>query len=146
MEKLSLLTLLLSICSFAQIQVYEQVKPTKIGNVQDYSTIEKLDDIYSVCFDDIKFTKIKSHKCFTFKEVDNDFENLYNIINNGFQEKKEQTINLNLPNDLVDLKFVKNMGIISFQFITTGKNTQITGFSPYYTKRQIDKLFGKSAK
>ena len=63
-----------------------------------------------------------------------------------FQEKKEQTINLNLPNDLVDLRFVKNMGIISFQFITTAKNTQITGFSPYYTKKQIDKLFGKSAK
>ena len=68
------------------------------------------------------------------------------MIIKGFQEKKEQTINLNLPNDLVDLRFVKNMGIISFQFITTAKNTQITGFSPYYTKKQIDKLFGKSAK
>lgn len=146
MKILNLLLFLLPFSLFAQIKVYEGSKPIKIGNIQTHSSIEKKDDIYTICFQDIKFTKITSFKCFSFQEIDNDFENLYNMISKGFEDKTEQVITLDLPNNLVDLKFVKNMGLISFQFITTDKKTQIIGFSPYYSKKQINKLFGKSEK
>lgn len=146
MKKLNLLLFLLPIYSFTQIQVYEAKKTSKIGEVGNHSYISKTDNTYSVCFQDIKFTQLTNIKCFDFQDLDNDFENLYNMIIKGFDEKKEQRINLDLPNELVDIKFVKNMGIVSLQFSMINKNTHIVSISPYYTRKQIDKLFGKTTK
>ncbi|WP_172919496.1 hypothetical protein [Capnocytophaga canis] len=99
---------------------------------------------YSVFYKDIEFKHLEEWKSFYFLETGNDFETLYRLITDGFSNPPKNDIIIELPKGSVHLHFEKNMGVISFQFIHFPLNsTAVMGRSPYLTKRQIDKLFGK---
>jgi len=145
MKKIFLLaSMAISFFTFAQIKIDDSIKPTLIGKVsQGQVTLEKLDDQYSICYNDAKFLVVDSFKCFSFTEKNNDLQNLYQLIIKGFEQVPKDNIRLDLPNDKIELRFTKNLGIVSMQFHHFDKNSGVYGFSTYLTKKQINKLFGK---
>jgi|GEM_PF-2558558 len=139
-----LLTIVLSSGSFAQIRIEHPEKTEQIGKIMaGLISLDKTGDIYRICYDDAKFTKIRAFKCFSFQETGNDLDNLYSIISKGFEAGKKDDIHLDLPDDKVVLNFEKHFGIVSMRFSQLDKSTGIFGFSGYMTKKQVDRLFGK---
>lgn len=135
--------------SLAQIKVIEKKsEPCKdVGKVKALFTpiieMKKCGEEYQVLFKDIKFQQIEEWKSFSFKDVDNAYDNLYKMIIDGFDNPPEESIMLELPHEYVWLNYTKNLGVTSFQFGVSVSKSSVIGFSPYMTRRQVDKLFGK---
>lgn len=151
MKKLLLLfSLIFCVSVNAQISVVKTEKPIMIGKIAPMGqlniSIEKYesDNEYLITYRDVKFTKIIEYKSFTFKDKDNAFENLYQLIIDGLQNLPEENITLDLPNDIVYLKFEKFLGTPVVSFYTAVNKSDVIGVSGQYTKKQIDKIFGKS--
>lgn len=68
--------------------------------------------------------------------------NQYSVILKGFDNPSKDII-LNLPNDVLVLRYTKNMGIVSFQFVHSVDKSELFGRSTYMTRKQVDKLFAK---
>lgn len=128
---------------FGQIKVIETPTTETIGKLQGIK-IEKTGNIYYITYDNLKYLNITDIKSFSFEDVDNAFENLYQMIIKGFDEVPEKDIMIDLPNDIIWLHFEKNMGIVSFQFYQNVNKTDVVAYSRYLTKKQVQKLFGKA--
>ncbi|MDV4024910.1 hypothetical protein CMT52_11260 [Elizabethkingia anophelis] len=136
--------LVVSTFLFSQIKVDNSPNPIQIGKITAGSiTLDKTGDKYTFCYNDAKFTKIDSFKCFSFIETGSDLDNLYNIIMGGFETAPKENIKLDLPNDKVELHFEKMMGVVSMRFSQLNKETGVYGYSGYMSKKQVNKLFGK---
>lgn len=146
MKKITfLIALVISSVLFSQIKIDNSKNPETVGSILAGSiTLMKLDDTRSFCYSDIKFTKIKVSKCFSFKETGNDLDNLYGIMKEGLANPPKENIKLDFPDDKIELFFTKTMGVPSVQFYHIDKDTGVTGVTAYITKRNIDKLFGKN--
>ena len=83
-------------------------------------------------------------RTFSFKNVDNDYENLYKIIMDGFNASPMYDIKLELPNDYVWLHYSKTTAKTTVQFMTTNKVSGLTGISEGMTPDDIKKLFEKA--
>ncbi len=100
------------------------------------------DDSYRFSYKDYKYTHLTNIKSFTFKNEDNSFEKLYDKIVSGLESApKEETV-LKLPNDILNLKFQKALGITTVTICHTDLAGNI-GVSQSFTRKQIDKIFGK---
>jgi hypothetical protein len=140
---LILLTVLLSIPTFSQIKKLKD-NSELIGKVQHISC-EKNDTIYTITYADHKFTQISDFKSFSLSEQD--FNDLFQIIIQGFIDNPKEEIKLETPNDILFLKFTKTMGIVSLRITHfVNKNSEIAGLTRYLTKKQVLKLFGKKKK
>lgn len=125
-----------------QITIIDTPESVKIGEVPGIK-ITKQKNTYTITYENIKYQQITDFKSFSFVDTDNAFDNLYQMIINGFNETPKSDIMLELPNDIVWLHFEKLLGVVSFQFSQSVNKTDVFAFSRYLTKKQVQKLFGK---
>ena len=135
--------------SFSQIKKIEtsNSKTELVGKYGGFGVVlikcEKQNNTYTFTYSDTKFKHIDNDKSFSFKDLDNDFQHLYQTIMEGFEEVPEKDIMLELPNDVIWLSFEKAMGNVSFRFThSKNKNKDVIGYSVYLTKKRVQKLFG----
>ncbi|RBA28667.1 hypothetical protein [Flavobacterium tibetense] len=136
----------ISYVSFGQIKVIETIPTIRIGVIgQNDIYIQKKADEYTFFYKNVKQEEAPTLKSFTFKEIDNAFENLHKIIESGFTAEPLLDIKLELPNDFVWIHYSKNFGEVYMQFVTTKKDVFDNGFSKSLNLDQVNKLFGKSS-
>ena len=139
--------LLFSVVSFAQIKVIETVPVEKLGKVNN-NYIQKIGDEYTVYYTSILNDDDSSPlRKFSFKNVNNDYTNLYNIIVGGFTAAPLYDIKLELPNNYIWLHYTGNVvpDKATVQFMVSGKerDAATNNVSEPFVKDQISKLFQK---
>jgi len=149
MKKAILILMLMSfgICS-AQMKVSTVEKPEEIGKVGAgmgiwFGRLEKYSDgNYILSYKDFKFQQIEEWKSFSL--IATDVEGLYKLIIENFEKMPSEDIKVELPNDILFINYKKSFGIpIVTIFHYVNKNPKIVGVSQSFTKKQINKLFGK---
>ena len=147
--KLLLIALLFSFNSFAQIQTVQNADIELIGKIALLGEVQiectKIDNTYTFYYQDTKFQHLKNYKSFSFKDTDNAFESLYEMIMEGFENIPNKDVMIELPKSFVWLRYVKALGVVNFSFASSvGKSGDAPiGFSVYMTKKKVSKLFGK---
>ncbi|MDR7212172.1 hypothetical protein [Flavobacterium piscis] len=139
--------LFLSFASFAQIKVLETVPVEKLGKVNN-NYIQKIGDEYTVFYTSIQNEdESSSLRKFAFKNVNNDYVNLYNIIMNGFTASPLYDIKLELPNNYIWLHYTGSVSPdkATVQFMVSSKDASsvTSSISEPFIKDQINKLFQK---
>lgn len=100
------------------------------------------DTSYAVYFNNIKYKTIVDVQYFTFKETGGDFDKLFNLIENAFQNKEKKNVEIPLDKGILTLSFTKAMGVMSMQFMWYSNG--VLSYSSYLTLKQCKKLFGKT--
>ena len=140
------LTLTLNCIAFAQIKIVETVPVVRLGSIgQNDIFIQNEGDKYTFYFKNVEKEEETNTRSFSFKDIDNDFVKLQEIIVNGFNADPLFDIKLELPNEFVWLHYSKELDRTFVQFMSKNKNNEITGVSKAFNINQIDKLFEKKA-
>ena len=138
------LSLFASCVSFSQIKVIETTPVVRLGAInQNDMFVQHEGDKYTFTYKNIEKDEEITTRSFSFKDLNNDFNNLYDIIFEGFLSQPLQDIKLELPNEFVWLHFSKNLDRVYVQFMCKNKTNEITGVSKSFTLDQITKLFQK---
>lgn len=148
--KLHLLLFIL-IYSFTngQIKEMENIQKELIGSFKEMGTekikLERWDDDYIVFFyRDEKFKQISEYKSFDFKDENGALDLLYNALLTGIQAKEKSEKSLELPNDILRLKFGKTMGTGYVEIFVQNKNVpNIIGQVIWMDEKRLNKVFGK---
>ncbi|MEO8515497.1 MAG: hypothetical protein ABI426_02070 [Flavobacterium sp.] len=137
--------LLLSVMTFGQIKVLETTPLERLGRVGVNDVyVQKEGSQYTFFYKNIENLEDQSIRNFTFKNVENDYDNFYKIIMDGFNASPMNDIKLELPNDYVWLHFSKTTNKVAVQFMTTNKVTASTGISGFLSLDDVKKLFERS--
>jgi len=145
---ITLAALFLSFVSFAQIKVLETVPVEKLGKVNN-NYIQKIGDEYTVYYttiltDDDDSSNLRK---FSFKNLNNDYNNLYNIIVGGFTATPLYDIKLELPNNYIWLHYTGNVvpdkATVQFMVSSKERDAATNNVSEPLVKDQISKLFQK---
>ncbi|WP_166926385.1 hypothetical protein [Flavobacterium poyangense] len=144
---ITLALVLFSFASFAQIKVLETVPVEKLGKVNN-NYIQKVGDEYTVYYTSIQNEdESPSLRKFTFKNVNNDYTNLYNIILNGFAASPLYDIKLELPNNYIWLHYtgsvIPEKATVQFMVSTKDASSASSSVSEPFVKEQINRLFQK---
>lgn len=144
---ITLATLFFSVVSFAQIKVLETVPVEKLGKVNN-NYIQKIGDEYTVYYTSIQNDDDSSPiRKFSFKNVNNDYNSLYNIIMGGFTASPLYDIKLELPNNYIWLHYTGSVlpEKATVQFMVSSKEaaSATSSVSEPFVKDQINKLFQK---
>ena len=138
--------LLFSVVSFAQIKVIETVPVEKLGKVNN-NYIQKIGDEYTVYYTIIQSDDDSTLRKFSFKNIDNAYNSLYNIIIGGFTASPLYDIKLELPNNYIWLHYTGNVvpDKATVQFMVSSKDASSgsSNVSEPFVKDQINKLFQK---
>ncbi|AWG26034.1 hypothetical protein [Flavobacterium kingsejongi] len=146
---ITIIALVFSIISVAQIKKIEITKPVEIGKVTPGGIFgikcEKVDDTYLFTYRDTKFKNMDENKIFIIKDVDNAFDNLYLEIIDGFSKMPDQPVMLEFPDGYIYLSYRKFLGSTYVKITHSNSKSEYAtlGFSQEITKKQVDKLFGK---
>lgn len=141
---LALALLVTGLSSVAQIKVIETTPIIRLGSIgQNDVYIQTEGDKYTFYYKNIENEDVITTKSFTFRDLDNDYENLHKIILSGFESNPLLDIKLELPDEYVWLHYSKSLDRTFVQFMTRNKNNEATGFSKVFTVDQINKLFEK---
>ena len=148
MKSLLLITLLLcSTLGFSQIQTIKKSKKVEVGRVGPMGKqnlwCEREGITYTFYYKDVKSPGMATVKSFSFKDIDNAFDNLFELIMEGFQAMPIENTMVKLPKDVIWLHYEKIVGATSFQFWHGDGNKMDAGVSQLLTKAQVQKLFGK---
>lgn len=136
--------LFFSFVSFSQIKVVETIPVEKLGRIENSVYVQKQADEYTFFYNSIANNETAAtYRNFSFKNINNDFESLYEIIMGGFAATPLYDIKLELPNDFVWLQYIKGSDKTTVQFMVSNKVTSTTGISEPLTNEQIKKLFEK---
>ncbi|WP_336718011.1 hypothetical protein [Chryseobacterium mucoviscidosis] len=141
--------ILLFVCMFgisvsSQIKVLKNETLIEIGKDNAVGLYKK-DDKFTFNYQDLNTANLNTFRSFSFQNLNKDVSGLYEIIENGFIDIPVGNIILELPNDIIELHFEKNYGTPTVQFIQyINKNRKFVGKSQLLTKKQIDKIFGKT--
>ncbi len=143
---ITIAVLLFSVVTFGQIKVLQTVPIEKLGRVNSNFYIQKMGDEYTVYYASMQNEEeAASVKKFTFKDVDNAYNSLHTIINNGFSASPLSDIKLELPNNYVWLHYnVGGPGKVTVQFMVSSKEGVSNNISEPLTPEQVDKLFQKA--
>jgi len=155
MKKISVLFMLFSvaICT-AQLKQIEESKSNliEVGKIQPLGlpiqmscSTDSEKKFYGFTYLDTEYKQLKEYEKFVLVETGNDFDTLYNMIIEGLKAKEEKSIKLELKDNIIWVNFVRSFGmtLVTFSSID-GKNESLhKGTSNMFTKKQIDKLFGK---
>lgn len=145
---ITLAVLLFSFVSFAQIKVLETVPVEKLGKVNN-NYIQKIGDEYTVYYTSIVSDDDESSSLrkFSFKNVNNDYASLYNIIMNGFNATPLYDIKLELPNNYIWLHYTGSVlpekATVQFMVSSKDASSGSSNVSEPFVKDQINKLFQK---
>ncbi len=145
MKKILLLLFLINSMVFSQITNIEDIKPELIGEVAPqenlYIKCQKYKNEYLFTYRDFTYVYNVEIKTFSFKDLNNDFENFYNMIVKGLDNKPEKPITLQLPNGTIKLKFEKMARKMHVQLVHSEEG--LVGYSAWLNNKMIQKLFGK---
>lgn len=140
------LVVLISSFSFAQIKIIETIPVIRLGSIgQNDMYIQHEGNEFTFFYKNIENENMVTQKSFTFKDLNNDFENLHEIIASGFVANPLLDIKLELPYDYVWLHYSTNLGKNFVQFMSKNIKNESTGVSKSFTIQEIDKLFEKKA-
>ena len=144
---ITLAILLFSFVSFAQIKVLETVPVEKLGKVNN-NYIQKIGDEYTVYYTSIQNDDDSSAlRKFSFKNVNNDYTGLYNIIMGGFTASPLYDIKLELPNNYIWLHYtgsvIPEKATVQFMVSSKDPSSVTSSISEPLIKDQINKLFQK---
>lgn len=129
----------------AQIKVVKNEELSKIGSQGSVSLYKKQNQ-YIFNYQDINSSNLNTFRTFSFKDLNNDFDQLYKMISDGFISMPSENIILELPRDILELHFARNYGQITMQFIQyVNKNDKYMAKSQFLTKKDIDRIFGKTS-
>lgn len=145
MKKIILsLVLLVSAFGFSQIKVIERIPVIKLGHVGNNDIyIQNEGDNLTFFYKNTE-AEDNSLKSFSFRDLNNDYQNLRQIIVDGFSSDPLLDIKLELPNEFVWLHYSrKSLDRTFVQFLTSDKSYQNTGASKEFSLEQIEKLFAK---
>ncbi|OCK53205.1 hypothetical protein BA768_01220 [Chryseobacterium sp. CBo1] len=139
----------LSICQIKDVS-HLQDKCETVGKVAPMGSfmgeVEKCsDNLIKFSYRDLKFSSIINIKRFSFEDKDGALDYLYITLIKGLDELPEEDKVLQLPNDLLLIKFKKTFGVPVATIYHTN-NASVLGVTQSFTKKQIDKLFGKEKK
>jgi hypothetical protein len=142
-----LVLILMSISTFGQIKKIESPKTVVIGKIAPLgslvASIEKTEDnTYIFTYRDVNKSPLDVYKSFYFKETGHDFESLYQMIINGFEEIPKEALIVEVPNGKLYISFDKSMGVVNAT-ISSETETELLGYCRALTKRDVNKLFGK---
>ena len=147
MKKLlaTILFLFTVLTGFSHIKVLPTTPLERLGRVGVSDVyVQKEGDIYTFFYKNIENKADVNIRNFSFKNVENDYENLYKIIIDGFNASPMYDIKLELPGDFVWLHYTKTTAKTTVQFMTTNKVTSTTGISEMMTIDDVKKLFEKA--
>ncbi|WP_300566102.1 hypothetical protein [Flavobacterium sp.] len=137
--------LLLSVVTFGQIKVLETTPLERLGRVGINDVYVQKEGVqYTFFYKNVESAEDASIRNFTFKNVENDYENFFKIIMDGFNASPMYDIKLELPNDFVWLHYSKTGAKTGVQFMTTNKLTASTGISGFLSVDDVKKLFERS--
>ncbi|RYJ37118.1 hypothetical protein NU08_3872 [Flavobacterium anhuiense] len=144
---ITLAAMLFSFVSFAQVKVLETVPVEKLGKVNN-NYIQKIGDEYTVYYTIIQSDEDSSNlRKFSFKNIDNAYNNLYNIIVGGFTATPLYDIKLELPNNYIWLHYTGNVvpdkATVQFMVSSKERDADTNNVSEPFVKDQINKLFQK---
>jgi hypothetical protein len=143
-KTLILFGFIIGFSGFSQIKVLKNESLNEIGSDNSVGLFKK-ENKYTIHYQDRNVGNLNTFRSFTFLDVNKDVEGLYKLLSDGFIDMPSSDISLELPNDILDLHFEKNYGQPTVQFVQyINKNKKFVGKSPFLTKKQIDKIFGKS--
>ena len=142
---ITLATLFISVVSFAQIKVLETAPVEKLGKVNN-NYIQKIGDEYTVYYTSIQNDDDSSPmRKFSFKNVNNDYNGLYNIIMGGFTASPLYDIKLELPNNYIRLHYTGSVlpekATVQFMVSSKEATSATSSVSEPFVKDQINKLF-----
>ncbi len=145
MKKIILsLVLLISGLGFSQIKVVERVPVIKLGHVGNNDIyIQNEGDNVTFFYKNTE-AEDNSLKSFSFRDLNNDYKGLRQIIIDGFSSEPLLDIKLELPNEYIWLHYSrKSLDRTFVQFLTSDKSYRNTGASKEFSLEQIEKLFSK---
>lgn len=153
MKKITLfLLILITTASYSQIRRIERPNRIEIGKITPGGVwameCEKMLDSYFFTYKDISYTTMEVRKTFEIADVDNAFETLYAILIEGFETMPSESIIIEFPGGYLYLEYEKVVGmpVVNFKHDSSKTEFEIVGVSQQFTKKQIDRLFGKSKK
>ena len=153
MKKFTLLFLcLIGMAANAQIKQVKTEKAEEVGKITPGGVwamdCEKRGNTYYFEYKDATYKHITEHKTFKIEDVDNAFESLYEIVMQGFEDMPEESIMLEFPDGFLWLDYEKFLGtpVLRFGHATSKSEYATIGFSSQFTKKQVQKLFGKFEK
>lgn len=119
----------------------------KLGKVNN-NYIQKIGDEYTVYYTSILNDDDSSNlRKFSFRNLDNDYTNLYNIIVGGFTAAPLYDIKLELPNNYIWLHYTGNVvpdkATVQFMVSSKDRDSATNSVSEPLVKEQINKLFQK---
>ena len=147
MRKLLLLcSFLVSFSAFSQIKVIQNEGLIEIGKDNAVGLYKnKKQNKYTINYQDLNAGNLNTFRSFSFLDLNADVEELYKLITDSFIDMPTQPIQIELPNDIIELKFEKSIGQPTVQFIQYfNKNKKYIGKSQFLNKKQLDKVFGFS--
>ena len=123
----------------------EQVKE-KIGSVGGYEMGHidciKQNNLYLISYENQNDVQVNDYDEFSIKLED--FEEVYNTLMAGFEDKHKKKINIPTIQNYVELDYSKFLGKISVRFTQSKKKGALgVSFSAWYSQKEIQKLFGK---
>ncbi len=145
-KALLLLLFVVSSAAYAQIEFLETSQSEVIGKVS-YVYLEKVGETdYNFFFKNINAIG-HEYVNFSFKNVDNDVDKLYNGLMNGFQTVPRDPLKMKANGQIVWLKYTREDGEAFLQIqMTSGDNPEIAEnvkVSRLLTAEDITKLFKK---
>lgn len=150
-----LLMLIVTSASFAQLKKVEskadsfvdvgKIQPLGMPN-QMYCRKDAANNIYAFSYQDMEYKSLVEYEHFFFKDVDNAFDSLYDMIIAGYKDRPEKSIELQTEHNVIWVNFVKSFGMTMVTFSSTAdaEGKLHKGTSNMFTKKQIEKLFGKN--
>ena len=138
------LALIITSFTFGQIKVIETIPVIRLGSIgQSDVFIQHEGNEFTFFYKNIENEDSINSKSFSFKDLDNDFQNLHEIIASGFVANPLQDIKLELPKDYVWLHYSSSLGRNFVQFMSKNIKNESTGVSKAFTIQEINKLFEK---
>jgi len=136
--------LLLSVSSFAQIELVETSKSEVVSQIS-YVYLEKNGETdYNFFYKDMNSVS-HEYVSFSFTNLDNDVDKLYQILSNGFVEVPRDPLKMKANGEIVWLKYSREVDntitLTVEQYVST--EPEVKTISRPLTAEDISTLFGK---
>ncbi|TDQ25762.1 hypothetical protein [Tenacibaculum caenipelagi] len=144
MKKFLFITaLMFSAVSYSQIEFIETTRTEITGKIE-YVYLEKIgDQAYNFYYKNIN-DPIHEYVHFSFKNLDNDIEKLYQIIAKGFEESPRDPFKIKANGEVVWLKYTKEEGVTLLQIQQyVSRDPDVMTVSKLLTFNDVNKLFNK---
>lgn len=137
--------LLTSISTFSQIELVETSKTEVISQVSYVYLEKKGENDYNFFYKNMNSVS-HEYVSFSFKNIDNDVDKLYQILSNGFKEVPRDPLKMKANGEIVWLKYTydsldSSVTLTVEQYVST--DPEIKTVSRPLTLEDVNKLFNK---